>query len=370
MSAIRLEQVSRQFGPARWGVRDLDLDIRDGELLAVVGASGCGKTTSLRLIAGLETPSSGEILFAGRSVASVAPGARNVAFVFQTPALQPHLRAREALAFGLSWRPARGEPRQEKERVEDVIERFGLRPLLDRKVETLSGGERQRVALGRALARSADVYLLDEPLSNLDGPVRAEARRRIAELQKQRRMTVVYVTHDQSEALAIADRVGVMVEGRIEQIDAPQAVYAMPASRRVASLLTGAGVSFLEGRLTRRNDAGWFENTDGGVAAPAAIGPEREITLGVRAENVRLSADAGSEPDARWSCWNALAQVAATEFLGDRRLVRVRWPSGAQVVSLVAAEENWNVGDNVRVAFQTDRMLWFDGSTAPQPRLN
>lgn len=241
MASISIDKVSKSFrgkrGEAVCAVRELDLAVADREFLVVVGPSGCGKTTMLRLIAGLEMPDDGSISLNGTVLNGTPAKDRDIAMVFQTPALFPHLTVAENIGFGLMLRKfAKAEISQ---RVNEAAELLGLTALLNRKPETLSGGEAQRVALGRAMVRKPKVFLFDEPLSNLDAPMRAQLRKEIKKLRERVQATFLYVTHDQSEAIALADRLAVMRQGRIEQIGAPQQIREKPANDFVRQFMAG-----------------------------------------------------------------------------------------------------------------------------------
>jgi ABC-type sugar transport system ATPase subunit len=243
LAQIELHQVSKAFAPGAPALDRIDLVIAEGERMVVLGPSGSGKTTLLRLIAGLETPDTGTIRIGGLDMAGVPPHRRDVSMVFQNPALYPHLSVFENLAFGLR---ARGVARAERRsRVQAVAEMLGVGRLLNRRPAGLSGGERQRVALGRAVVREPRVLLLDEPFSNLDDPLRAALRGELVEVHRRYGCTVVHVTHDQSEALSIGQRLAVVHEGRIMQVDTPEGIYERPAQRFVASFVGSPGMNLL-----------------------------------------------------------------------------------------------------------------------------
>ena len=303
MGRLVLENVTKTFcgprGQRTAAVRELSLKAEDGELLAIVGPSGCGKTTTLRLIAGLETPDGGSILLDSQPLAGVLPKDRDVAMVFQDHALFPHLTVFENMALGLMLRKF---PRAEIGiRVNAAAEMLGLAALLERRPGELSGGECQRVALGRALARHPKVFLLDEPLSNLDAPLRLQLRGEIARLRRRLGATMVFVTHDQAEALALADAVAVMKDGAVQQLAPPREVYSRPASRFVAGFIGSPPMNFFEGALAELNGVLVFHeragrepsfsipldgNRSGGLREYAG----RAITLGLRPEHIVLAA--------------------------------------------------------------------------------
>jgi ABC-type sugar transport system ATPase subunit len=299
MAAVGFEGVGKVYPGGVVALADFSLEVGDGELVALVGPSGCGKSTVLRLLAGLEAPSAGVIRIGGRDVGALPPQARNVAMVFQDYALYPHLSVRENLAFPLKMR---GMPAAEREaRVARVAELLSLAPLLDRAPRQLSGGERQRVAMGRALVREPAAFLLDEPLSNLDAKLRVQVRAEIAELRRRAPTTMLYVTHDQTEALTLGDRVAVLERGRLQQVATPAELYEKPANRFVAGFIGSPPMNFAPGR--------WL-GVDGAEA-------------GVRPEAVSLAA-----PGAPGALAGTVVQV---EALGHETLVHVRLAGEAKV---------------------------------------
>src|SRR5437867_9401822 len=232
MASVQLLGVSETYPNGHVAAKGLDLEIRDGEFMVLVGPSGCGKSTALRMIAGLETPTAGRVLIGELDVTGLPPQERDIAMVFQSYALYPHMTVRENLAFGLRMRGA--TPATIAERVDSVAQALGLEQVLSRKPSQLSGGQRQRVALGRAMVRDPQVFLFDEPLSNLDAKLRVETRAELARLHRRLKATIVYVTHDQEEALTLGGRVTVMRDGIVEQVGPPMEVYRRPASIFVA----------------------------------------------------------------------------------------------------------------------------------------
>ena len=254
MAEVALKGVGKQYANGVQAVEGLDLVVADGELVVLVGPSGCGKTTTLRLIAGLEAPSAGLVRIGGSVVNGEPPNRRDVAMVFQRPALYPHLSVQANLGFGLKLRQGWwfGAP-ERRHRVEEVARALGLEDLLDRRPAELSGGQQQRVALGRALVRRPAVFLLDEPLAGLDAPLRLEMRRELHLLHRRLRATMIYVTHDQEEALTLGDRVVVLDRGRPQQSDRPAALYERPANRFVAAFLGWPPLSLLDGRLVEED---------------------------------------------------------------------------------------------------------------------
>ena len=251
-ASVTFDSVTKVFDNVE-AVRDLSLDVREGEFMVLVGPSGCGKTTALRMVAGLEDITSGEILIGDRVVNDVDPRGRDVAMVFQNYALYPHMTVFENIAFGLR---ARHAPKAEiKTRVERASKALGLAELLERKPRQLSGGQRQRVAMGRAIVRNPRVFLMDEPLSNLDARLRVQMRAEVARVQRELGVTTIYVTHDQVEAMTMGDRVAVMRRGLLQQFDAPQRLYEGPCNLFVASFIGSPAMNVLEGSFERDRDA-------------------------------------------------------------------------------------------------------------------
>ena len=293
MAAVTLSNVHKRFDDGTVGVRDLSLDIADGELMVLVGPSGCGKSTALRIIAGLENVTDGELSIGGRRVTDLPPGARNVAMVFQNYALYPHLSVRQNMGFALEM--AKVDKTEIRRRVDNAARVLDLTEQLERKPSTLSGGQRQRVAMGRAIVREPSVFLMDEPLSNLDAKLRVHMRASIVELQRQLATTMVYVTHDQLEAMMVGDRVAVMRRGALQQVDDPQLLYEYPANLFVAGFIGSPAMNFLHATL-ERDATGRFLGRFGRHAlgidpACAAQHPRladyvgRAVILGVRPEH-------------------------------------------------------------------------------------
>ncbi|MDF3822728.1 ABC transporter ATP-binding protein [Leptospira sp. 96542] len=299
MSSIQLLGVRKQWGQAT-ALADIDLSIEAGSFCVLLGPSGCGKSTTLRIIAGLEAASAGRVLIDGRDVTALPPAQRGIAMVFQNYALFPHLSVADNISFGLSVRKL---PKTEiAQRLQETTELLGLTGLLARKPSQLSGGQQQRVALGRALVAQAKVCLMDEPLSNLDAQLRQDMRRELRELQKRLGLTVVYVTHDQTEAMSMADQVLLLHQGRIEQAATPRELYAQPASTFAARFIGTPPMNLLRLR----------EDCITGSTQPVPTrGPDRAAFLGLRPEAVRLLT-----PDAAPSHTGITARVRGSEYLG------------------------------------------------------
>ncbi len=295
MAEVQLESVCKRYG-AVTAVERVDLTVAKGELLVLVGPSGCGKTTTLRMIAGLESITEGTIRIDGRVVNDVAPKDRDIAMVFQSYALYPHMSVRENMSFALQL--ARTPKAEIARRVDEAAEILGITELLARKPGQLSGGQRQRVAMGRAIVRKPRVFLFDEPLSNLDAKLRVQMRIEIARLHRELGATIVYVTHDQVEAMTLADRLVVMQGGRVQQIGAPMEVFDRPVNRAVAEFIGSPSMNLLPGRWLA--DEGRVEGAGWRCALPEGrrpVGPSADVLLGVRPQHLRLlvaGADGGA----------------------------------------------------------------------------
>jgi multiple sugar transport system ATP-binding protein len=346
MASVTLRHLTKKFDAAEHAAPDaLSLDIPDGELLVLLGPSGCGKTTALRCIAGLEEPTAGEILIDERDVTSLPPAARDVAMVFQNYALFPHLSVRENLAFPLELRRL---PKVEvTRRVRDAAERLGLGDLLERRPGQLSGGQRQRVALGRAIVREPRVFLFDEPLSNLDARLRAEMRREILDLHKSLRATMIYVTHDQVEAMTMGQRIALLHEGRLRQVGTPVELYGHPCDEFVARFFGSPGMNVLPARPVRK---GRRDVACGSLRLRLRAVAKDDLQLGVRPEHVELCRAGQGNGDAR---------VRLLEPLGSDTLVHLV----AGEVTLVAKVPGIPAiadGDLVGVRVETSHLHRFD----------
>ena len=338
MAEVVLERLSKQYvAGGSFAVRDVNLRVCDGELVVLVGPSGCGKTTILRLIAGLEQPTSGDISIGGRNVKGVHPRDRDVAMVFQDYALYPHMTAYENMAFGLRMRKS---PRDETDRrVREAAAMLGVSDLLQRKPGALSGGQRQRIALGRAIARvpGAQCLLFDEPLSNLDARMRASMRGEIKALHRRLKATTIYVTHDQEEAMTLGERVIVMAAGRVQQDGPPLEVYRSPRNRFVAGFLGSPSMNFIDGRLIVDGSIATFveDGPDGArlalSARRAATANAERITLGVRPEHILIAPDAPPEPGA------LRARVRLIEIPGDHANVHLVTAAGSALIARCGA---------------------------------
>jgi sn-glycerol 3-phosphate transport system ATP-binding protein len=339
MADVRLEGVTKNWGAAA-AVEDVSFSAPAGHLVALLGPSGCGKSTTLRLIAGLETASSGRITIGRREVTALPPARRGVSMVFQSYALFPHLSVKENILFGLK---VRNVPKPERDaRLKRTCGILGLETLLDRKPSQLSGGQQQRVALGRAIVAQTQVCLMDEPLSNLDAQLRVEMRREIRSLQQRLGMTMLYVTHDQVEAMTMADQVVLMRNGRIEQDAAPAALYERPATIFAARFVGTPPMNVLPASLIPAN-ANWAR-----AAIPSH--PIDRLAIGIRPETARLAHD------------GMPATVAAVEYLGADTLVDTRVADQSFIVRL-PGRANAAVGAAVHITWEPAAAHWFDLST-------
>ncbi|MGZ5182155.1 MAG: ABC transporter ATP-binding protein [Ramlibacter sp.] len=332
MATVQIRQVEKYFGAAHI-IRGVDIDIEDGQFTVLVGPSGCGKSTLLRMIAGLEEISRGEILIGGRVVNGMLPKERDIAMVFQNYALYPHMTVRDNMAFSLTL--ARQPKALADERVRKAAGILGLEPLLDRYPRQLSGGQRQRVAMGRCIVRDPQVFLFDEPLSNLDAKLRVQMRTEIKELHQRLKTTSVYVTHDQIEAMTMADKIVVMRDGVVEQTGTPLELYDWPANQFVAGFIGSPAMNFLPGVVRRTGGAPRIEFADGlSLPAPTnALSAEdgRSVVYGTRPEHMELAADGDGVPTevivveptgADTQVFTKLAGVELTSVFRDRHAFR------------------------------------------------
>jgi multiple sugar transport system ATP-binding protein len=306
MAEITLEKLTKVYGDGTRAVSELDLEIEDGEFVVLVGPSGCGKTSALRMVAGLEPITEGRVLIGGEVVNRLPPKDRDIAMIFQNYALYPHMSAFDNMAFGLKLRGVKRERR--RERVRSAARTLGLAEVLPKKPRTLSGGQRQRVAMGRAIVREPRAFLMDEPLSNLDAKLRVEMRAEIARLQRELDVTTIYVTHDQVEAMTLGDRVAIMRDGLLQQVDVPQQLYDRPRNLFVAEFIGSPAMNLVRADLARAN--GGLTVTFGGSTLRVddrALGKRpalkrfegRQLILGIRPEDIEDAELAGGAPDGR-----------------------------------------------------------------------
>src|SRR6266700_2752790 len=341
MASVTLRRVSKVFDGGIQALQHIDLDVRDGELLVLLGPSGSGKTTVLRCIAGLEEPTSGDVVIGERVVTHDSPGSRDLAMVFQTPALYPHLSVRENIAFPLEMRGVADA--QVERRVADAAARLGIERVLDRMPDRLAEGERQRAALARALVRGPQAFLFDEPLSRIDAKLRIELRAELLALHRALGATMIYVTHDQTEAMTMGQRIAVLHEGRLRQVGTPEEVYQKPADVHVARFVGTPGMNVLQGRGKGIGDGGRVIEA-GSLIIPVELSTyEGELQVGIRPENVEL---------------------LVVEPLGSETLVHLN-AGGQPLVARLPGFADVRVGTRVGVRVDRRRLYLFDAVGAP-----
>jgi multiple sugar transport system ATP-binding protein len=355
MASVIFDHVSKRFGDVT-AVNDLNLNIADGEFLVLVGPSGCGKSTALRMIAGLEEITDGKLMIGDTVVNDLAPKDRDVAMVFQSYALYPHMSVFDNLAFGLKLRKI---PKDDiKKRVEDTAKLLELSPLLDRKPKQLSGGQRQRVALGRAIVREPKVFLMDEPLSNLDAKLRVQTRAEIARLHQRLRTTFVYVTHDQVEAMTMGSRIAVMNFGVLQQVGTPQQLYDSPANRFVAGFIGSPAMNFVEMKVDGSGDGAALSYDGLRMPVPAsartAVGSDgRQVVAGFRPEHLDVGPPRGGD-EASFS-----ATCDVVEYLGNEELLHLRL-GDEDIVAVVDAAARVQPGTKVELHLPLSKLHLFD----------
>ena len=351
MVSVRLENLTKYFGKVR-AVENLNLTIKDGEFLTFLGPSGCGKTTTLRCIAGLESPTSGQIYFDDKVVNDLSPRERNVAMVFQSYALYPHMSVRDNIAFPLVVRKT---PKDEIDRrVKEVAEFLHIEKILDRKPSEISGGERQRVALGRALIRKPTVFLMDEPLSNLDAKLRIYMRAELKALHRELGITTIYVTHDQVEAMTMSDRIALLNEGVLQQVATPDELYYRPANVFTASFIGSPPMNMTDGRLVEKDDRLYVDALHfsldltefKSILAPHVGG---EVILGVRPEDISLHETPGGE--------RIKARVYVAEPLGGKAIVSLHI---GDILFKVETAEEWKPEATVWASINKRKLHLFD----------
>ena len=359
MASIQLDKIGKSFGAVDT-IREIDLAIGDGEFVCLLGPSGCGKTTTLRMIAGLEQPTRGSIRIGGRDVTCAPPKDRNIGMVFQDYALYPHMTIADNIAYPLKVRGMAEAQRHEKAR--EVADVLHIGELLDRLPAQISGGQQQRTSLARALVHPADAFLFDEPLSNLDARMRVEARAFLYHLQRSRRMTAVYVTHDQAEAMALSTRIAVMCAGDIVQYAPPLEIYRRPATTFVAGFVGDPPMNLIAAQALR-SERGVELRANGLVLAPIASWPALDqaiergdrVTVGVRPEHLRIAADAKGSNSLR-------GKLFANEAMGPESLVTLCLDDGARVTARVFGDAPVRIDGDAVFAFDTAQITLFDSS--------
>ncbi|MCQ2454727.1 MAG: sn-glycerol-3-phosphate ABC transporter ATP-binding protein UgpC [Clostridia bacterium] len=374
MASLSLRNVYKRYPGGVTAVTDFNLEIKDREFIILVGPSGCGKSTTLRMVAGLEEISEGEVYIGDRLVNDVAPKDRDIAMVFQNYALYPHMTVFDNMAFGLKLRKTSKD--EIKRRVEEAARILDIEHLLERKPKALSGGQRQRVALGRAIVREPKVFLLDEPLSNLDAKLRAQMRTEISKLHQRLGTTFIYVTHDQTEAMTMGTRIVVMKSGIIQQVDTPQNLYLYPCNLFVAGFIGSPQMNFIDAVLLKEGDDFFVEygtedtKTRAGVKYKIKLPAEKnkddclvpyigkEVIMGIRPEDVHDEPDLiAANPDGKVE-----ANVEVTELMGAETYLYMN--SEEQTINArVAPESTAKPGDKIVIAFETKKIHLFDKDT-------
>src|SRR5579864_4624520 len=355
MAPVLLRNLNKMYDEVQ-AVKDVNLEIRDKEFVVLVGPSGCGKTTTLRMVAGLESISSGQVLIGDKVVNELPPMDRDIAMVFQNYALYPHMSVYDNMAFGLKMRKV--DRSQIAKRVQEAADILGIGDYLKRKPRQLSGGQRQRVALGRAIVRHPQVFLFDEPLSNLDAKLRVQMRVELKKLHNRLNTTAVYVTHDQVEAMTLGDRVVVMRGGLVQQVGEPLELYNTPANRFVAGFLGSPAMNFAAVRVAAENGSLWAESDDLRIKVPAPVAQRlgrfagMEATLGVRPEDLRIAVD-GDNRDLSFD-----VAVEVVERLGSEILLDVAAGSTSMVAS-VEPTVTARVHEKLRLAINPERVHFF-----------
>ncbi|HUQ19845.1 MAG TPA: sn-glycerol-3-phosphate ABC transporter ATP-binding protein UgpC [Gemmatimonadaceae bacterium] len=369
MARVKLEGIRKMYQDSVVAVHGVDLDVADGEFVVLVGPSGCGKSTTLRMIAGLESITDGKLFIGDRLVNDVPPKNRDIAMVFQSYALYPHMTVRDNLAFALKLR---GTPKPEIEsRVSQAATILGINEFLDRTPRQLSGGQRQRVALGRAIVRQPQVFLFDEPLSNLDAQLRVQMRREIARLHQELAATMIYVTHDQVEAMTLGDRIVVMSKGHVMQIDTPMNLYDHPRNRFVAGFIGSPAMNFIDGKFAAGNPLKFVAEGDAFTLdvppspAERVAGLENKlVTLGIRPEDVSVSAESGptlfsGESTIVHPPITAPARLDLVEALGNEVFIYASVGPNT-ITARIAPQPLPKIGEPITLAFDLAKSHFFD----------
>ncbi len=363
MSGVTLKNVVKQFGAIK-AVDSLSIEIQDKEFAVLVGPSGCGKTTALRMIAGLETVSSGEIYIGDMLVNNMAPKDRDIAMVFQNYALYPHMNIRENMGFGLKIRQL---PEKEIDaRVQEAADILGLNDLLDRKPKELSGGQRQRVAVGRAIVRKPKLFLFDEPLSNLDAKLRVAMRAEISKLHRRLGATIIYVTHDQVEAMTMADQIFIMNKGLLQQSGAPMEVYSKPTNRFVAGFIGSPAMNFIDARAIEVNGSLFIEAGDFRVRMPDSFHPRlrpyagRQVVFGVRPEDIAAHVSSAEADNGN----TVITRTDVVEPLGSEIFAHLTCGAHSLVARMDVPERPLRVGETLKVDLKLVKTHVFDSDTS------
>jgi len=346
MAQLQLKKLRKQFAHNVIPVKDVSVNVNDGEFLTLLGPSGCGKSTLLRMIAGLDMPTEGLVILGDENLTNIPPGKRNIAMVFQSYALYPHMTVSENISTSLRLRKVDGA--EIEKRVNDVSNRLGIAHLLDRKPGQLSGGQRQRVALARALVRDPDVFLLDEPLSNLDALLREQVRADLKQLFESQQKPVVYVTHDQTEAMTLSSKIAVLYDGYLQQLATPAEIYMKPANRFVAGFVGSPQMNL----LTLDCEGGKAVLGDFRIELPDLKTSPRVIVFGIRPEDVFLREESGAD--------TVTGKVYLVEDLGKEKLLSVRIDGSDQTLrAIVPPDQSWE-SETVQLTLPRKQMHWFD----------
>ncbi len=361
MGSVKLENVRKTFEPNVTVVHDVNLVIPDKEFIVLVGPSGCGKSTTLRMIAGLEEITSGTISIDEKVVNDIPPKDRDIAMVFQNYALYPHMNVFENLAFGLKLR--KYDKAEIKKRVQKAADILGISQLLERKPKALSGGQRQRVALGRAIVRQPKVFLFDEPLSNLDANLRVQMRTEISRLHHQIETTMIYVTHDQVEAMSMGDRIVVMKDGHIHQVDTPLNIYNNPVNKFVASFIGSPTMNFVEGKIHNDGQLQYtslnktFEcNLPDEFRNKLAAYTNKEIVLGIRPEHIHTHSNSAALKE-------IIGFIEVIETVGNEMFVYFATRNGEKLVARVPPDNRLKVNENFPLYIDTAKLHFFRKDT-------
>ena len=356
MKELRIQQISKIYPNGVQAVDDFSITVNEHDFIVLVGPSGCGKSTVLRMIAGLEKATEGKILLDGTDISDVSPRDRNIAMIFQNYALYPHMTVFENMAFGLKLRKV---PKDEiKRKVEEVAGILDITHLLNRKPKALSGGQRQRVALGRAMVRNPDVFLLDEPLSNLDAKLRTTMRSEIIKLHRRLDATFVYVTHDQTEAMTMGDRIVVMKDGHIQQVDTPQRLFNFPANVFVAGFIGSPQMNFINSKVVKYENKYFIEFSGSLMSVPQRFMDKikdyenKEVIMGVRPEDIIIEEKS-----------EVKASVDIMEVMGSEAYVYLKLNDGSKLIAKTGSGVNFNVGDEVGIKANPDKIHIFDKET-------
>ena len=362
MASVRFERVTKQYDNGYVAVKDLNLEICDREFLVLVGPSGCGKTTSLRMLAGLESISSGHIYIDDRRVNDLPPKDRDIAMVFQSYALYPHMSVFDNMAFSLELQGVTKPDIQQ--RVQQAAQQLGIETLLNRKPKQLSGGQRQRVAVGRAIVRNPSAFLMDEPLSNLDAKLRVQARAELNKLHKRLGTTFIYVTHDQVEAMTMGSRIAIMNQGILQQVDTPQTIYEKPNNIFVAGFLGSPSMNFLEATISNHNNQLLIQTGSFTLPIPRQLDNlsayiDRPVTLGIRPESIY-------HPDYRPPGiipMDVKADVSVVELMGHELITYATLAHGSEIVARLDPRAKVVPGETIVLQLDSHRIHLFDRET-------